>query len=74
MEILNIEYNIGKLVLKALNKTKTIDDAAAALGVSTRHVYNFKKHYCIYWHAEKEAYMFAAKSLMRRFQKEKTNS
>lgn len=74
MEILNIEYNTGKLVLKALNKTRTTDEAAAKLGVSVRHVYNFKKHYRISWHAEKEVYQFSKDSVMHKFKLERTNS
>lgn len=41
-EILNIEYHTKRLFIKALNKYPTMDQAAAALGVSTRQVNRWK--------------------------------
>ena len=73
MEILNIEYNIGKLVLKALNRTRRIDDAAAVLGVCARQVFIYKRHYSIYWSNDKEAFVFDATSIMHKFKKARAN-
>lgn len=39
MEILNIKYNKGILLVKALNRSKTIRDAALLLGIDERSVY-----------------------------------
>lgn len=70
-QILNIEYNIGLLVLKALNKSKKIDDAAPLLGVSIRQVFFYKKHYSIVWDAQKKCYHFDKKSIMKTFTTQK---
>lgn len=46
-EILNIEYHTIRLMVKALNKHKTIAKAAKALGMAERLVYNKKQVYDI---------------------------
>lgn len=40
MEILNLKYNKGVLLMKALNKSKTIREASILLGVEERTVYS----------------------------------
>ena len=42
---LNIEYHIKRLILIALGKYKTDEQAAKALGVARRTLYNYKKKY-----------------------------
>ena len=69
MEILNLEYHVGLLVLKAMNKSKKIDDAAPLLGVSIRQVFHYKKHYAINWNVEKECYHFSERSIMNKFKR-----
>ena len=47
MEILNLDYNIGRLVLKALNINTTEIDAAFCLGIGDRTLYSYIKTYQI---------------------------
>ena len=42
MEILNLDYHKGHLVVKALNKFKVKREVAKALGVSTRMVLYYR--------------------------------
>ena len=46
-EILNIDYHVKNLVLKALNKYPTVEQSAAALGVSLRTLLRYKQTYGI---------------------------
>ena len=46
-EILNIDYHIKRLTLKALNRFPTTQEAANALGYSARQVLRFKKQFNI---------------------------
>lgn len=73
MEILNIEYNVGRLVLIALNKFKTKVDAAKELGVSDRQMYTYINHYCIYMNVVTGNYFFGEKSVMQKFIKQNPN-
>jgi len=56
-EILNIEYHTRRLILKALNATKTKDQAAEALGMSVRKLYMVCKQYEIRWDTRAIAYV-----------------
>lgn len=47
MEILNIDYNIKLLVLKALNTSKCNKNAAIKLGCSEKQLYNYKNKFNI---------------------------
>lgn len=46
-EILNINYHIRLMVLKALNTSPNTFIAAKKLGVSERQVYRYKKEFSI---------------------------
>lgn len=46
-EILNIAYHQKRLIIKALNRFKTIEQAAIELGVSERTLYNLIDEYKI---------------------------
>jgi predicted DNA-binding transcriptional regulator YafY len=44
-EILNIDYHNKRLMLKALNKHPTVEEAAKALGISERTLYRWMDEY-----------------------------
>jgi hypothetical protein len=46
-ENLNIEYHTKRLIIRALNEKRTIREAAQALGISERNLYELKKQYGI---------------------------
>jgi hypothetical protein len=46
-EILNIDFNVRRMVLKALNRFTIQKDAAKALGISDRTLIKYKEHYNI---------------------------
>ena len=46
-EILNIEYHTRRLILKALNSSRTHVEAANKLGITDRTLYKMKKEYNI---------------------------
>jgi hypothetical protein len=46
-EPLNIEYHIKKMLVKALNKTDNVSQAAQLLGVSERTAFRMKASYGI---------------------------
>lgn len=46
-EILNIEFHVRRLLIKALNSSKTESQAASKLEVSKRTLWRYKKQYCI---------------------------
>jgi transcriptional regulator with GAF, ATPase, and Fis domain len=46
-ENLNIEHHTKELLIRALNKYRTVYEAAAALGVSERTLHNLKQQYNI---------------------------
>ncbi len=46
-EILNIDYHVRRLVLKALNTSSTVQHAANRLGVSGRTLYRYIDRYGI---------------------------
>jgi hypothetical protein len=46
-EILNLDYHVKSLVIKALNRYETKVLAAAALGISERHLFNLIEQYDI---------------------------
>lgn len=48
-EILNIDYHRKRLILKALNRTATMPEAATMLGISERQLYNLKRDYNIFY-------------------------
>jgi len=47
MEILNLEYHYKTMTVKALNKTKSNDEAAKLLGISKRKLFDWKIKYNI---------------------------
>ncbi len=47
LEILNIDFHIQRMVLKALNTCENLVSAAEKLGITERGLYNYKKKYCI---------------------------
>lgn len=47
IEVLNIEVNQLRLVLKAIEKFDTLDKAAEALGISLRQLHLLKEYYKI---------------------------
>lgn len=46
-EILNIEYHYERLTLAALNKYRNMVDAANALGITERCLYNWMRRFFI---------------------------
>ena len=46
-EILNIEFNVKQMVLRALNKFGMITSAATALSIGERTLYNYKNRFNI---------------------------
>jgi transcriptional regulator with PAS, ATPase and Fis domain len=46
-ETLNIDYHNKRLMLKALNKHPTVEQAAKALGISERTLYRWMEEYKI---------------------------
>ena len=44
-EILNIDFHVKQLLLKALNKHERYQDAATVLGISLRSLYKYMKDY-----------------------------
>jgi transcriptional regulator with PAS, ATPase and Fis domain len=46
-ETLNIDYHNKRLMLKALNKHPTVEQAAKALGISERTLYRWMDEYKI---------------------------
>ncbi len=46
-EILNLDYNRCRLILKSLNTSKTINEAAIKCGLSKRTMITWKKNYNI---------------------------
>jgi hypothetical protein len=46
-ENLNLNWHIRRLIIIALNRCPTIIDAASALGISDRQLYNLKADYDI---------------------------
>lgn len=46
-EILNIDYHIKELIVKALNRTTSHEKAAIALGISERNLFRLRKQYNI---------------------------
>ncbi len=47
LEILNLDYHVCRLTVKALNKFKEYEEAAKALGVTTRTLRNYKRQFKI---------------------------
>jgi hypothetical protein len=56
-EILNIDYHVKRMVLKALNKSDTVGEAAALLGVTKRTVFNKIDDYGILFNKESGEYV-----------------
>ena len=46
-EILNIEYHTKRLIVKALNQSRTNEEAAKLLGITWRNLYNLMNRYGI---------------------------
>jgi transcriptional regulator with GAF, ATPase, and Fis domain len=46
-DILNIDYHIKGLIVKALNRTSSHEKAAKALGISERNLFRLRKQYNI---------------------------
>ena len=57
-EILNIDYHVRRMVIKALNKTKYVFEAAEMLGVSSRSVYRYMEIFGIGYNRKKKEYEF----------------
>lgn len=56
-EILNIEYYYKTFSIKALNRSKTIKDAANLLGITERTLHRYKKEFNIQFCKEKNEYV-----------------
>jgi hypothetical protein len=56
MEILNLEYNKKKLILKALNNSRTKRLAYVRLGITEKCLYNYIKIYNIKLNKNTHAY------------------
>jgi len=48
-EVLNIDYHVKHMTIKALNKFNKIELAAAALGVNKRTISRYQKRFNIFW-------------------------
>lgn len=48
-EILNIEYHVKRMIVKALNNTQTHEDAALLLGITVRTLYRYKAQYNVFY-------------------------
>lgn len=46
-EILNLDYNYKRLLVKALNKAQTISEAAFLLGITERTIHRWKNKFNI---------------------------
>lgn len=55
-ETLNIDYHRSLLVVKALNKAKSIKQAATLLGVNRGSVYSLIKHYRVEFDEKEKKY------------------
>lgn len=55
-ETLNIDYHRSLLVVKALNKAKTIKQAATLLGVTRKTVYSLINHYQVEFDEKEKKY------------------
>lgn len=51
-ENLNIHYHVKRLFLKALNKYKTTQEVANAVGSSARQVLRLKKDFNVQWNTK----------------------
>ena len=56
MEILNIDYNIKILIIKALNSSRTNRVAHVKLGISVKALYNYIRQYNIKYNKNTHAY------------------
>lgn len=56
MEVLNIEWNQCRLMLKALNKAETIKMSCKLLGISERTIYRLMAKYSISYNCDKDMY------------------
>lgn len=65
-EILNIEYHVKKLFLKALNKYKTTQEVADAVGYSARQVLRLKKDFNVQWNTKTMEFEYAENKLSQR--------
>ena len=57
-EILNIEYHVKRMVIKALNQTQSHEAAGRLLGVTGRTVYRYKRQFDIVYDAKRNEYKF----------------
>lgn len=46
-EILNIDYNIKKMIVRRMNEKKTLSEAAESLGIALRTLYRYRWRYNI---------------------------
>lgn len=46
-EILNLDYHRSRLIIKSLNTSKTIKEAAQKCGLTTRTFHTWRKNYSI---------------------------
>jgi hypothetical protein len=56
MEILNIDYNIKILIIKALNSSRTNRVAHVKLGISVKTLYSYIRQYNIKYNKNTHAY------------------
>lgn len=64
-ETLNIDYWIGQLCVKALNKYPTKRKAAGALGISVRNLYRFIDNYRIHRNPKKRIQYYIVEKTLR---------
>lgn len=55
-EILNIQYHVGKMIVKALNRAVNVRDAAKLLGVTERTLYRYKWQYNVMYDRKSGTY------------------
>lgn len=58
-EILNIEYHVKRIVLKSLNKTHFVKEAARLLGISERTLHRYKRQFNISYDKKKNEFYFS---------------
>ena len=56
-EILNIQHHTVRLILKSLNCSKTLQEAAQKCGLNKKSLYNYRRDNNIRYVKEKKLYM-----------------
>lgn len=63
-EILNIDYHVKQMCLKALNRTQKIVIAAQLLGVSARTLYRYMQEYGIVYDKKNNQFKFKSEKAL----------